>query len=219
MEGRERHRSFDPRAVGELESAAWVAYYRRDWRRFGQAGVTVARRTFGLSWPATIASAWLVLRANQLWAPFPDNSPERAQRAMERFFRIVKRSSGEAFDPRIAARLEVRWWRVHRDLHHTPMAGGEELLTDAIATLYAYVYGVPAAAVRIAAAERVLAMRYTDRWVQRGCRSHSPLVDEAREALVRSYTALLAAVQTPHPAPTRPKLARKRLIHVTPCAR
>jgi hypothetical protein len=216
----ERHRSFDPEVVGTLEGAAWVAYYRRDWLRFGQAALTLARRTFGLSWPATIASSWLVLRANQLWAPFPDNSPERAQRAMECFFSIVQRQSGEPFDPSVAAALEVQWWRVHRDMHHTSMVDGERALTDAIASLYAYVYRVPTASVRVAAKQRALAMRHTDRWVRSGCGSDSPLIDEARAALIRSYIALLAAVQTPHPDPGGPAPwpeQRGRLVRVAGC--
>jgi hypothetical protein len=216
----ERHRSFDPGVVGKLEAAAWVAYYRRDWLRFGRAAVTLARRTFGLSWPATIASSWFVLRANQLWAPFPDNSPECAQRAMERFFRIVQRQSGEPFDPAVAAALEVQWWRVHRDMHHTSIADGEHVLTEAIASLYAYVYRVPTASVRVAAKQRALAMRHTDRWVRGGCGPDGPLIDEARDALIRSYAALLAAVQTAHPDPRGPAPWQERSgrsVRVAPC--
>ena len=52
----------------------------------------------------------------------------------------------------------------------------------------------PAADVRLAAQQRALAMRHSDRWVQEGCDLASPLVREEREALVRSYAALLAAV-------------------------
>jgi hypothetical protein len=29
--------------------------------------------------------AWLVLRANQVWAPFPDNDPDAARALMKRF--------------------------------------------------------------------------------------------------------------------------------------
>ena len=192
----ERHRSFDPVVVGSLEATAWAAYYRRDWLRFGWAAVTLARRAFDLSWPATLASSWLVLRANQLWAPFPDNRPARAQRAMERVYRIIQRQSGERFEPAVAAALEVRWWRVHRDMHHTHLADGEHALAEALASLYGYVYGVPTASVRLAAAQRALAMRHTDRWVQDGCQADSPLLGEARQALVRSYSALLDAIQT-----------------------
>ena len=37
-------------------------------------------------------------------------------------------------------------------------------------------------------------MRHSDRWVAEGCDLESALVREEREALVRSYAALLAAV-------------------------
>ena len=53
---------------------------------------------------------------------------------------------------------------------------------------------MPAADVRLAAEQRALAMRHSDRWVDQGCDRASPLVAEEREALVRSYAALLAAV-------------------------
>src|SRR5262249_14208724 len=75
------HRAFDPRRVGKLECDAWVTYYRREWLRFLRAAVALTRHTFGLPWLETIRGAWLVLRANQLWAPFPDNDPAGARRA------------------------------------------------------------------------------------------------------------------------------------------
>src|SRR5205807_127654 len=39
-------RSFDPRRVGELECAAWVAYYRRDWLALLRAAVPLTHHTF-----------------------------------------------------------------------------------------------------------------------------------------------------------------------------
>ena len=144
-------------------------------------------------WPATLRGAWLVLRANQLWAPYTDNDPDCARRCMERFYRLVAARHGETFDVVQAARLEVEWWRVHRDLQRRE-AGDEAALAGALAALYAHVYAVPAADVRQAAQQRALAMRHSDRWVQEGCALASPLVRAEREALVRSYAALLAAV-------------------------
>ena len=70
----------------------------------------------------------------------------------------------------------------------------EEPLIDALAALYAYVYGTSPDEVRRAAGQRALAMRYSDRWVSQGCDVASPLVAEVRAALVRSYAALLSAV-------------------------
>ena len=189
------HRSFDPRRVGGLECDAWVTYYRREWPAFLRAAIGLTRHTFGLPWPQTLYGAWLVLRANQLWAPFPDNDPAGARRAMERFYRLVARHYGESLDPARAAELEVEWWRVHREHQHAD--GSENTpLVDALAALYAYVYAVPEDAVRDAARERALAMDLSDRWVEDGRRRDSPLIRDERAALVRSYANLLAAIHT-----------------------
>ena len=196
------HRSFDPRVAGALESAAWVAYYRRDWLGFVRSSLRVSRQIFGLSWKATVQCSWLVLRANQLWAPFPDNDPERSRRTMERFYRIVQRLYAEPFDPATAAELEVQWWRVHRDGQRAPGASDGPALADALARLYAHVYGVPEESVRLAAEQRALAMRHSDEWVREGCQLDSTLIDHERDALVRSYAALLGAVRRPHRPPS-----------------
>jgi hypothetical protein len=188
------HRAFDPRQVGGLETAAWVAYYRHEWLSFLRAAVALTRHTFGLPWPATLYGAWLVLRANQLWAPYPDNDPEGARRAMERFYRLVSKRHGESFDSRRASELEVEWWRVHRVHQREDSAEDERALVAALIALYSYVYGVDQADVTVAAEQRTLAMRYSDQWVQEGCHLTSPLVEQERAALVRSYAGLLAAV-------------------------
>jgi hypothetical protein len=187
------YRSFDPRLVGALECDAWVTYYRREWIPFLRAAVTLTRRTFGLPWPQTLWGAWLVLRANQLWAPPVNNDSTAARRAMERFYRLVADHHGESLDPGRAATLEVEWWRAHRE-HQRESDHSERQLIDALAALYSHVYGVHASSVQLAAEQRALAMRYSDRWVAEGCDLESPLIDEERAALVRSYAALLAAV-------------------------
>ena len=53
--------------------------------------ITVSRLglMFGMSWPRTVLGAWLVLRANQKWAPFPDNDPDAARALMARFYRLL----------------------------------------------------------------------------------------------------------------------------------
>jgi hypothetical protein len=193
------HRAFDPRLVGSLETTTWVTYYRHEWISFLRAAVRVTRHAFGLPWPQTLQGAWLVLRANQLWAPYPDNDAEGARRAMQRFYELLKGQHGESFDPVTASRLEVEWWRVHREHQHgDPSGNGEGPLVDALAALYAYVFGVEEAAVRLAGEQRAEAMRYSDRWVREGCSMASPLIEQERAALIRSHAALLAAV---HRAP------------------
>lgn len=191
-------RSFDPRKIGSLECDAWVTYYRREWLKFLRAAISLTRHSFSLRWPATLWGAWLVLRANQLWAPFPDNDPDGARKCMRRFYELVARQHKERFDVTEAARLEVEWWRVHRYLQRDNPDGDHTTLRDALAALYAHVYRVPEDSVRLAAEERALAMRDSDRWVDEGCDLSSPLIGSERAALVRSYAALLAAV---HRAP------------------
>ena len=82
-------RSFDPRSVGALECRAWETYYRRKWGAFLIASVALVRAAFRMSWPRTLYGAWLVLRANLLWAPVPDNDPDGARRTMARFYRLL----------------------------------------------------------------------------------------------------------------------------------
>jgi hypothetical protein len=188
------HRSFDPRQIGTLETDAWIAYYRREWLVFLRSAVGLTRHTFGLPWPATLWGAWLVLRANQLWAPYPNNDPDGARRTMERFYRLVARHHGESFDSRRAAELEVEWWRVHRVHQREDSGEDESSLVAALRALYSYVYGVPEPDVAVAAEQRMLAMRYSDQWVAEGCDAASPLIALERAALVRSYAGLLAAV-------------------------
>jgi hypothetical protein len=196
------HRSFDPPRVGSLECDAWVAYYRRRWLAFLRAAILLTRHTFALPWPQTVRGAWLVLRANQLWAPFPDNDPEGARRAMRRFYALVAGHHGETFDPARAAELEVDWWRIHREHQHERSDVDRQALVDSLAALYGYVYAVPEDDVRVAAEQRALAMDHSDRWVNEGRDPESPLINQERAALVRSYAGLLAAVHRP-PAPVQ----------------
>jgi hypothetical protein len=187
-------RTFDPVRIGRLETVAWVTYYRHEWLKFLRAAVGLTYEAFNLGWPRTLYGAWLVLRANQLWAPVPDNDPDGARETMRRFYVLVCRRHGERFDPVEAARLEVEWWRVHRVHQRDDPSSSEEPLIDALAALWGYVYAVDPSAVRHAASERALAMRYSDEWVADGCSLSSGLIPLERAALIRSYAALLAAV-------------------------
>jgi hypothetical protein len=189
-------RSFDPRSVGKLECRAWETYYRRKWGAFLVASVGLVRAAFEMGWRDTLAGAWLVLRANQKWAPFPDNDPAAARRLMTSFYRRLAASEKASFDPVRAAELEVEWWRAHREAQHNggPGSGSAEELIGALSNLYSYTYGVDPAGVREAAALRAKAMDVSDRWVAEGCDPEDPQLAEERALLVRSYASLLAAV-------------------------
>src|SRR4051794_27804980 len=162
-------RRFDPQRLAGLECDAWGNYYLRDWRRFLVAAISMVRVGFGMSWPRTIHGAWLVLRANQVWAPYPDNDPEHARRLMQRFYELVARTHDETFDVEKASRLEVAWWGVHRHGQRDDPDQPLDALVDALATLYAHVYAEPVDAIRPAAVARAEAMRISDAWVAAGC--------------------------------------------------
>ena len=193
-------RDFDPRAVGRRECGAWVAYYRRQWARFLIFAVGMVRAGFTMSWPRTLHGAWLVLRANQLWAPAEGNDPAGARRCMRRFYELVVRSHAEPFDTAEAARLEVEWWRIHRESQRNLPTRADPELVEALTTLYAHIYRVEPDTVRLAATERAEAMAISDRWVADGCDPASAALHTERAALVRSYAALLAAVHNPEPS-------------------
>ena len=184
---------FDAVLVGRRECAAWASYYRHEWARFLRAAVGMVRAGFGLSWPRTVAGAWNVLRANQAWAPYPDNRPDQAREYMRRFYTLVAADGRLRFDPVEAARREVEWWRVHRAHQHETGATEDDLIA-ALCDLYSYVYSVPHDAVREAARLRVIAMGLSDGWVAAGCDPSSELLAGELEVLVASYRALLDAV-------------------------
>jgi hypothetical protein len=184
--------SFDPVKLGSLETELWVTYYRRQWGRFLVASLRVVHGTFGMDWLRSCHGAWLVLRANQLWAPNPGD-PDGARRCMARFYALLLLTHGQPADPARAARLEVDWWAAHRE-HQYAEGSDDGPLVTALARLYAYLYGTDEAAIRPAAQHRARAMDIIDRWVVDGRDLRSPLIAEVRGELIRCYAALLAAM-------------------------
>ncbi len=188
-----RLRSFDPVRLADLEYRAWVGYYLRNWPQVLMASFGLVRMGFGMDWYRTLHGAWLALRAIQLWAPFPDNHPNRARAYMRRFYALVRLTYGEPVNPARAAELEVDWWRVHREAQYGLGASHDDLV-ESITRLYCYLYGEPEAELRPAAMHRAKAMELSDQWVKQGCQPDSPLLPLEHAALVRAYAALLSAV-------------------------
>ena len=188
-----RLRSFDPVRLADLEYRAWVGYYLRNWPQVLMASFRLVRMGFGMDWHRTLHGAWLALRAIQLWAPYPDNHPNRARAYMRRFYALVRLTYGEPANPARAAELEVDWWRVHREAQYGLGSSHDDLI-ESITRLYSYLYGEPEAELRPAAMHRAQAMELSDQWVKQGCRPDSPLLPLEHAALVRAYAALLSAV-------------------------
>jgi hypothetical protein len=184
----------DPRRLAGYETDAWIGYYLRDWRRVLRGALGMVREGFGTSPTQTLRGAWYVLRANQAWAPFPDNDPDAARERMARFYRIVARVQGWTIDPDEAARREVAWWQVHREVQRIDPDEDDERLVDALTELYSYVYSMPAQRMRPAAVHRAAAMRVSDAWVAAGCRPDDQRLADEQARLVQSYTELRDAL-------------------------
>jgi hypothetical protein len=193
MRSRSGPLAFDPVKLGNRETDAWAAYYRHEWRRFLVAAVGMVATGFGMGPAKTLRGAWYVLRANQVWAPYPDNDPDAARALMQRFYALVAVDGRITIDPARAARLEVEWWRVHREHQYDP-AVADDILVNALVDLYSYVYSAPRESMRDAARFRVEAMDHSDRWAKGGCERHDPNLAAERLALVASYSALRDAV-------------------------
>jgi len=196
-------RTFDPARVARLETENWEAYYQKRWGRLLQVSVGMVQEAFGLNGWQALQGAYLVGRAEIAAAPFPDNDIPRAEAYMRRFYGMVKRIHHEDFDVEHAARLEVNWWVVHRQ--NFGQADSQPLV-EALIDLYAATFRLPRDQVREAAYYRAEAMRYSDRWVNESKASDSPLLGQVESELLKSYTALRAAVGAVPagvPAPSR----------------
>jgi hypothetical protein len=148
----------------------WVAYYLRRWRNLLVASVRLLWLGFGTDLARILQGAWLMLRAAQLWAPFPDNDPDGAQARMRELYALVRLRFGQPADPARAASLEIDWWRAHRRRQYAPHPAetGDELV-ESVTRLYCYLFSETAAVIRPAAAHRVRAMDLSDQWVREGC--------------------------------------------------
>lgn len=187
-----RLRQFDPRTLAHFEKENYVAYYQKDWRTLLRVSVRMVGEAFGLNWWQAIYGAYLVARAEIAFAPFPDNDVPLAEAYMRRFYRFINKVHGEAFDVAELARLEVRWWIVHRELFANPENQG---LVDALGDLYVAVYGLPREQLETAVRQRALGMLYSDQWVRADKPANSPLLIQEEEALYQSYLALQKALQ------------------------
>ena len=184
--------AFDPVAVGRSECQAWVGYYRRDWPHMLAGALGMVRHGFALGPLGNVKAAWHVMRANQLWAPYPDNDPVAAQQHMARFYRMAKQAGRLNVDPQVAAELEVAWWQAHRQQQHDAQYG-DDVLVASLIRLYCYLYRANPDDVRRAAQLRVEAMRLSDAWVVAGCHLDDLTLARERLALVASFAALREA--------------------------
>ncbi len=149
-------RSFDPDRLATLELRMWKAYYRRQPVRLFSLLVSANREQAGVSWAQAVRAAFLLARAAAGFG--------RSTGDYDRFLPDVVagyRALGlpDSVDADEVARRELRWWVVRREIGLA--AGGAA--GEAIARLYAALYGVPEASVAEAGRLRGMAAEVRDR--------------------------------------------------------
>ena len=153
--------TFDPRKVARYEVANYVAYYQKDWPTLLRCTVGLMREAFGLPLWRAVQGAYLYAQAEVAFAPFPNNDLAKAQAYAARFYGMVQRVHHTAqFDEVEAARLDVQWWIVHRELFAN---ADNARLVNALANLWAYAYKVQRERVLRAASARAEAIFISDR--------------------------------------------------------
>jgi hypothetical protein len=153
-------RVFDPDEVARLETAMWRSYYdRRRLPLFGQL-VALLQGQFHLQPLRAVTLAALAARAAAVFQVGASHADyRRALPYLERYYAGIRAVSEVPFDPAVAARLELAWWIVHREVEDHPPGD----LEAALAALAAELYQLPAERLAAHAARRAEAMAIRDR--------------------------------------------------------
>ena len=184
-------RKLDPRKLAHYEKENYVAYYEKDWLKLLRVSVGMIKESFGLSILQAVYGAYLIARAEIAFAPLPNNDIPRTEAYVRRFYQFIKKTHREDFDVEKATTLEVNWWGIHRKLFGNQ---DNQELVDALARLYQEIYGTESKKFNEAAYHRALGMLYSDRWVNDGKPSSSPLLAQEEDALYLGYKALKEAI-------------------------
>ena len=178
-------RSFDPRAVGASSAARGRPTTSAGGCRSWSASVGLVRSAFRMSWPRTLVGAWLVLRANMKWAPYPDNDPDKRPRADAALLLAAARASAASTR---SARPSSRWSGGGCTASTSATRRARATRSSApLQDLYAYSYSVSPEDVRLR--PRSGQRRWTSQtagWTRAATRRIRLLAEE-RALLVRSY--------------------------------
>ena len=181
---------FDPIKLARYETVNWVAYYQKKWFVLLRASIGMVQEAFSLSLPQAMYVAYLVARAEIAAAPFPDNDIPTAEAYMRRVYQYIKDKHHLDYDVADAAKREVKWWIVHRELFNSE---DKQPLVEALYDLN-ILYGAEPQGAREAAEYRTQAMVYSDEWIKQGKLSDSPLIAQEQAELEKCYTTLKRAI-------------------------
>lgn len=182
--------AFDPERVARLETMAWRAYYDRRWLALGYFAERACADQFNVPFPISVRAAYYATRGAVAFKPV-DNDIGLAVAALERYYAIVRRHSGLAFDPAAVARAEVRYWVVHRRLSGN---GDHAGLVDAFAQLHSMTFAIAGEDARESAEWRAGAAIKVDDITGRRSADEERDWRRVETQLRRCYRSLAAAI-------------------------
>lgn len=187
MPGFKNHslRDFDPAAVAAIETQMWQAYYSHQFARLFRLLLGLFRQQFGTKAITNLRLAFYSAKAAMVFRK-SGNKPKTAKN-LEKFYQILQRHSTESFDPKLAAKSELNWWKIHRypksGTLYKALAGNMSVLYD-IAEEQLIEYGK----------QRAQAMNLRDTAEHK--QKSEPDWPAIKENLTKSYTSLKNAVKT-----------------------
>lgn len=187
-------RSFDPNAVGRLETAMWRSYYDKEKLRLFTQLAELMRTQYRFPFLRSYVAGYQAAKAAFVFKDGLNRADyEKALPNLVRFYTAIRRVSNRSFDAERAARLELEWWIIHRERASHPAVDLERALAD----LPAEVYGVPVERLMEHARLRAEAMITRDAKAEAG-----GLAEEDRAKieglLISSWQLLWKAVNTPY---------------------
>jgi len=185
----------NPEMIAYYETAGWRAYYARDWLRVFGLMVLLIESQFHIPFPRSFLAALHIIRASIAFVPH-DHNLDAVQGHLERFYRLAASANGDAFDPRRAAELELRYWVIHRELAEAP-AFDKRPLIESLAALHALLFARAPTEIWASAESRAAAAAAVDRIT--GRRSTDEAADWRRveECLRRAYQQVKDAGRQP----------------------
>jgi len=186
-------RSFDPEAVGRLETAMWRSYYDREKLRLFTQLAELMRTQYRFPFLRSNVAAYQAAKAAFVFKEGLNRADyEKALPNLVRFYTAIRRVSNRLFDANRAAHLELEWWIIHRERASHPLID----LDQALADLPAEVYGVPVELLMEHARLRAEAMLIRDAKAEAGGLTAEDWV-RIEELLISSWQSLWKGVNSP----------------------
>src|SRR6185312_185395 len=124
-------RNFDPKAVAELETDMWQAYYQHKFSKLFRLLIRLFKYQFGTSGTTNLRLAYYSTKAARIFRRSGDE--DATLKNLELFYEILQKHSAENFDKTLAAKTELNWWIIHRYPKKGVLA---EALAENMAILY-----------------------------------------------------------------------------------